>query len=87
MGGDPVDRSAWRQMRLPAIAKRLDHEREGRRVLAAAWVVKVIRRARRAPVRQHPDQLPLLDCGFHLILGKVGEPWRIMPTVLKAVRP
>ena len=53
------DHSSRGQMRLPAIAKRLDHEREGRRVLPAARIVQVVRRAWRAPVRQNPDQLPL----------------------------
>jgi hypothetical protein len=50
------------------ISQRFDEQSEGRRLLAAARVVKMIARKRLTPISQRPDEPTIVEFGVHLVL-------------------
>ena len=58
----------------PTKAKRLHHQRECRRGLAAARVVEVIPRTRRTPIRENAYEPTLFHKSFHPIFRKIRKP-------------
>src|SRR5215204_5450136 len=55
----------------PTKSKRLHHQRECRRGLAAARVVEVIPRTRRTPIRENAHEPTLFHKSFHPIFRKI----------------
>ena len=64
---------AVQHKRLTSIPQRIDHSRECRGGLAAARVVKVIARERRAPLVKDADEFSLRDVRQSHILGNVSQ--------------
>src|SRR5215204_5956815 len=58
----------------PTKSKRLHHQRECRRGLAAARVVEVIPRTRRTPIRENAHEPTLFHKSFHPIFRKIRKP-------------
>ena len=59
--------------RSSAIAQDIHQQRESRRGLAAAWIIEVIARKRRAPVGKHPHQAAGGDVRPGMPLHHIGE--------------
>ena len=57
----------------PAIAQRLDQQGEGLRRLAAAWVIQVVARKRRAPIRKRAHETAAFEIAAHLLFREVGK--------------
>src|SRR5216683_2075368 len=55
------------------VAKRIDEQGEGWRGLAAARVVEVITRIRRAPILEHPLETALRDVRLRHVLWHIGQ--------------
>lgn len=54
------------------VAQGIDQQREGRRRLAAARVIEVVARKRRAPVFEHPFEAPFIALAGMACLSQVS---------------
>ena len=68
-----VARGPDSEMSRAAITNRVEDERKGGRVLAAARIVEVIGGPRRRPVGENPEQPALLYRSIHLVFRKIGK--------------
>jgi hypothetical protein len=56
------------------VTDRIDKELKRPGWLAAAWIVKVIPRARWTPVGENTDETARLDRGVDLVFGQIRKP-------------
>ena len=54
-------------------AERINEQSEGGRCLAAAWIIEVISRPRRAPLVEHPHEAAALKVRLRHVLGYIGK--------------
>ena len=62
----------WGLVLIP-VAQCIEQKGKRRRVLPAAWVIKMVSRERGTPIGQHTDEPPFLNVSPNVILRQIGQ--------------